>query len=1011
MTDLTPTGTTALYESGDQIRAIDSDKPRTPPLPPFVLGIAVALTYVLAAHLGFRAAVVAEQVTTVWAPTGIALATLLLWGVRFWPAVWVGAFLANVGTDAPLWTAAAIASGNTLESISASVALGRLPHFDLRHRRVRDVVAFIGIAACASTSVSATIGVTALCASAVQPWERFGALWMDWWLGDALGAIVIAPVILTVVSERWSRRRRLEAVAFIAASVAVTYVVFGLQLGLGVRPLEFIVFPVVIAATVVSGPAVTALAVVGASSVAIWYTVRGMGPFASGDLHESLVLLQTFLGVLAATAMLLAAALAERHVSEQRAKDTAKVLKRREEMLRLAQRAGGVATFEWDFRNQVANCSAEFFDTFGLPARDGRMTGADWGQLVHPDDRERMAGHLARVINGEEPATADYRIIRSDGATRWLAYAGQLQTTHDGDRLLGVVVDITDRKAAEAALRQEVEVRTMLAQVGASLAGELRTEKLLQAVTDTATKLTSAEFGAFFYNMTDERGDSYSLYTLAGAPKEAFAAFPHPRATKVFGPTFRGESCIRLEDVTKDPRFGQNAPFYGMPAGHLPVRSYLAVPVVGRDDAVLGGLFFGHPQPGVFTERHELLASGVAAWAAIAIDNARLYQEIERANRLKDEFLATLSHELRTPLNAVLGWVHMLREETMQPSMRQKALESVERNARAQAQLVEDLLDVSRIVAGKLEIKADEVDLAPVVTNAVDTVRAGVSAKRLQLNVVVPVDRRIVVTGDADRLQQIVWNLVTNAVKFTPAGGRVDVELRQVDSQAEIVVRDTGQGIDPQLRPLLFQRFRQLDASKTRLHGGLGLGLSIVRHLAEAHGGHVTAESEGEGRGSTFRVMLPVRAVNDMAKQPSVNDEPAPDALLEGVAALVVDDDADARELIRYVLDSRGAHVKTAGSAGEALHLLATHRFDVLVADIGMPEQDGLALIRVIREQAGPAYRSIPAIAVTAYAAIRERDEALGAGFQFHLSKPVDPDQLALAVATATTRAGPHEGA
>lgn len=991
------------------MRVINSDQPPTLPWRRFVLGIAVSLAYVLAAHLGFRVAVVAEQITTVWAPTGIALATLLLCGVRFWPAVWAGAFLANVGTDAPLWTAAAIASGNTLESVAATVALRKLPHFDVRLQGVRDAVAFIGIAACASTSVSATIGVAALCASAVQPWERFGALWMDWWLGDALGAIVIAPALLTVVSEPWSRRRTLEAAAFAVGSVLVTHVVFGLPPGLGIRPLEFIVFPIVIAATVVSGPTVTSVAVVSASSVAIWHTVRGVGPFASPDLHESLVLLQTFMGVLAATAMLLAAALAERHVSEQRARDTAEVLQRREEMLRLAQRAGGVATFEWDFRNQVANCSAEFFGTFGLPARDGRMTGAEWGQFVHPDDRERMALHLARVINSEEPATADYRIIRSDGIARWLTYAGQLQKTPDGDRLLGVVVDITARKEAEAALRQEVEVRTMLAQVGASLAGELRTEKLLQAVTDTATTLTSAEFGAFFYNVSDERGDSYSLYTLAGAPKEAFASFPHPRATKVFGPTFRGESCLRLDDVTKDPRFGHNAPFYGMPGGHLPVRSYLAVPVVGRGDVVLGGLFFGHSQPAVFTQRHELLAAGVAAWAAIAIDNARLYQEVEQANRLKDDFLATLSHELRTPLNAVLGWAHMLREDTMQPSVRQKALEAVERNARAQAQLVEDLLDISRIVAGKLDIKADAVDLASVVTNAVDTVRAGVSAKRLQLNVDVPVDRRIVVTGDADRLQQIVWNLVTNAVKFTPPGGRVDVELRQVDSRAEIVVRDTGRGIDPQWLPLLFQRFRQLDASKTRLHGGLGLGLSIVRHLAEAHGGNVIADSAGEGRGSTFRVMFPVRAVDDVAKQPGADEEPPPDALLEGVAALVVDDDADARELIRHVLDSRGADVMTAASAGEALHLLAQHRFDVLVADIGMPEQDGLALIRVIREQAAPAYRSIPAIAVTAYAAIRERDEALEAGFQFHLSKPVDPDQLALAVSTAITPAGRSE--
>jgi PAS domain S-box-containing protein len=575
------------------------------------------------------------------------------------------------------------------------------------------------------------------------------------------------------------------------------------------------------------------------------------------------------------------------------------------------------------------------------------------------------------------------------------------------DTVLVSLADITDRKQVENALRQEMDVRTTLARVGESLAGELRSEQLIQSVTDASTKLTEAEFGAFFYNVTDDKGDSYQLYSLAGAPREAFADFPPPRATRVFGPTFRGEGVIRLDDVTKDSRYGQNAPFHGMPPGHLPVRSYLAVPVIGRRGDVLGGLFFGHSQAGVFTERHEQLAAGVAGWAAIALDNARLYQDAEEANRLKDEFLATLSHELRTPLNAVLGWAHMLRQSTMQPALQQRALESLERNARAQAQLVEDLLDVSRIMAGKLQVKGDAVDLALVVTNAVDTVRAGVAAKGLGLNVHLPADRRLLVTGDADRLQQVVWNLVSNAVKFTPAGGRVDVEVRPVDEKAEIVVRDTGQGIDPAFRPFLFQRFRQMDASKTRVHGGLGLGLSIVRHLIEAHGGTVAVDSDGPGRGATFRVVLPLR-VPDGDEPKRAEAAVAADQPLLGVRAMVVDDEADARELTRYVLEVRGASVVTSGSAGEALHLLAENAFDILVADIGMPEQDGLSLIRAVRglpEQA--PNREIPAIAVTAYAGVRERDEALAAGFTAHLGKPVDPDQLTVAISACTTR-GPQ---
>jgi signal transduction histidine kinase/ActR/RegA family two-component response regulator len=373
----------------------------------------------------------------------------------------------------------------------------------------------------------------------------------------------------------------------------------------------------------------------------------------------------------------------------------------------------------------------------------------------------------------------------------------------------------------------------------------------------------------------------------------------------------------------------------------------------------------------------------------------RLYQEAADANRLKDEFLATLSHELRTPLNAVLGWAHMLREDTMRPAMRQRALESVERNARAQAQLVEDLLDVSRIMTGKLQIKSDAVDLAPVVTNAVDTVRAGVTAKRLDLHVHVPIGERITVTGDAGRLQQVVWNLVTNAVKFTPAGGRVDIEVVRVDSNVQIVVRDTGQGIDPSFRPHVFERFRQVDASKTRQHGGLGLGLSIVKHLVEAHGGTVVAESAGLGRGATFRVQLPLLAVDAPAVPAALVPVPAASSVLASVRALVVDDDPDATELTRYLLETRGAFVVSCGSTGEALRLLASDLYDVLVADIGMPEQDGMALVRALRGlPPGAPNRDIPAIAVTAYSGARERDEALAAGFTAHLGKPVDPEQL-----------------
>jgi integral membrane sensor domain MASE1 len=362
-----------------------------------VLNAGVAIAYVAAAAIGFRLAFVAEQITTVWAPTGIALAALLLGGIRLWPAIWIGALIANLGTGAPAWTAFLIATGNALEAITAVWWLRTLPRFECSFRRVSDVLAFVLIAAGSCTAISATVGVGTLCIAGVQPWHRFPALWFDWWLGDALGAMVVAPAILAASGHAWSKPQAWRALSWVGASIAVSHLVFGQLLGVSAHPLEYVVFPLVIGVAVTGGPMLTAWVVLSASVVAIWHTVHGAGPFASTETHYSLILLQAFMGVLAGTSLLLAAAVAERLTTERRERDAAASLRHRQELLRLAQRAGGVATFEWDFRNQVARCSAEFFGLFGLPAEDGVMTAADWGRFIHPDDRQRMAAHLARA--------------------------------------------------------------------------------------------------------------------------------------------------------------------------------------------------------------------------------------------------------------------------------------------------------------------------------------------------------------------------------------------------------------------------------------------------------------------------------------------------------------------------------------------------------------------------------------------------------------------------------------
>ena len=392
-------------------------------------------------------------------------------------------------------------------------------------------------------------------------------------------------------------------------------------------------------------------------------------------------------------------------------------------------------------------------------------------------------------------------------------------------------------------------------------------------------------------------------------------------------------------------------------------------------------------------------------------ERERLLREAQEANRLKDEFLATLSHELRTPLTAILGWARLLRGGEVKGEATPRALETIERNARAQAQLIDDLLDVSRIVTGKLRLDVAPVDPRTFIDPAVEAVRPAAEAKGVILRQVIEAGA-VVVVGDPARLQQVVWNLLTNAVKFTPEGGRVEVRLGRVESHVEIVVSDTGAGIDPEFLPHVFERFRQADQQANRRHGGLGLGLSIVRHLVELHGGTVSAESAGAGAGATFTVSLPVSHMHRPEGAQGRGRPATSDALsapecperLDGLRVLVVDDEADTRELLTMGLGRCGAQVVTAASAVEALEALAAGEFDALVSDIGMPGVDGRELIRRVRTLPPERGGRTPAVAVTAYARAEDRLGALRAGFEMHVSKPVELAELVVAVANLVRR-------
>ncbi|MBA3242589.1 MAG: response regulator, partial [Acidobacteria bacterium] len=389
-----------------------------------------------------------------------------------------------------------------------------------------------------------------------------------------------------------------------------------------------------------------------------------------------------------------------------------------------------------------------------------------------------------------------------------------------------------------------------------------------------------------------------------------------------------------------------------------------------------------------------------------------LTETAERANRLKDEFLATLSHELRTPLTAIVGWSEMLGTPKLDTVTSLRAIEVIRRNARMQVQMVDDLLDVARIITGKLRMSVQPVDLGTIIIAAVDGLRPAADAReiRLQLQLDAPTGG---VSGDHDRLQQVAWNLISNAIKFTPRGGRVIVGLERVESHVEVTVSDTGIGIAPEFLPHVFDRFRQADATTTRVHSGLGLGLAIVRQLVELHGGSVRVDSAGEGLGSTFTVSLPLaavrRAVSDTGSAQQLefklSELDCPPELTD-ISVLIVDDEADTCELLQIILEGCGARVKTASSAAAALEAVAEEVFDVLLSDIGMPDEDGYSLIAKVRALSEERGGNVPAAALTAYASEGDRIRVLRSGFQIHVSKPISPSELVAVVANLARRTG-----
>ncbi len=619
-----------------------------------------------------------------------------------------------------------------------------------------------------------------------------------------------------------------------------------------------------------------------------------------------------------------------------------------------------------DYRFLEAN--AAFEEHTGLRNAVGRTAR----ELVPTLDESwfRLYGKVA--LTGE-PARFENH---APAMERWFEVSASRVGRPELRQVALVFKNITERKQAEAKLQEsEARFRNMADHA-----------PVMMWVTDPEARCTYLNRAWYdFTGQTEEMGLGMGWLT-AVHPDDARRAGDVFLAANARQEPFRLEYRLRRKDGTyrwaidaASPRFGPGGAFLGY----------------------IGSVIDISERKKVEEEREALLGREQAA---------RI--QAEEANRLKDEFLATVSHELRTPLSAMMGWVQILRGGSLPLEKRERALETIERNARAQAQLIEDLLDVGRILSGKLKLVVAPVNVEDVVEQALETVRPAAEARNIRMQATL--DSTGSVMGDAMRLQQVVWNLLINAVKFTHKGGRVQVLVERRESSVDITIADTGQGISPEFLPHIFERFRQADGGTSRHVGGLGLGLSIVKHLVEAHGGTVSAFSEGEGRGATFVVRLPLSVV--VIHEPIV---PAPlreatlraglrcPPELQGLSVLVVDDEDDTREMLRTLLEGCGARVRLAGSAAGGLSAVREEAPDILISDIGMPEEDGYTFIRQVRALPSGDPSQLPAVALTAYARVEDRTRVLLSGFQNHLPKPVEPLELLAVVASLASR---HRG-
>ncbi len=840
-----------------------------------IIVLSVTAAYFAAGRIGLSLAFLNASASAVWPPSGIAIAALLLFGRSLWPAVFVGAFLVNITTTSGVALSLGIATGNTLEAVTAAWLVRRYARGTFAFDRPADVFRFALFAGLLCTAISATIGVASL--GLARRLHAPFATWLTWWLGDVSGALVVAPLVVLWARPRrfaWTTPRRIELAALAVCLGLVGFVIFSDVLRApGTPPLPYyLLAPVLLwpAYRFTARESATTVALL--ATIAIVATLRGLGPFVTGPANASLVLLEGFMSVWSIAALAMNAAVAqqreqaestrllnarlEQRVSErtERLRESNEGLRRQmedlantEEQLRMsemrlreAQRVARIGSWEFDIVSGEMWWSPELTTLFGLDESVEVSSCPAYLARVHPHDRPGLEHAIAKACREGAPIAIDHRVVHADGSVLNVHTRGHVITDVAGRalRIYGTVQDVSERHSIE-------------------------------------------------------------------------------------------------------------------------------------------------------TERAQLIREQAARREAVL------------ANQLKDEFLAVLSHELRNPLNAIVVWSQILLNLETDEKTSRRAIETIARNAQVQARLISDLLDLSRLNSGRLELHAQRLDPAVAIEHAVDTMRPAANERGVVLSLDFAMAGELRVNADPERLQQIVWNLVSNAIHFSPPGGEVTVRLRANEHQLEMRVEDEGPGIAPELLPVVFDATRRGATSHPGRSGGLGLGLAIVRRLTELHGGSVFAANRESGTGAVLTVRLPLLTGAAATEGELPSEEPAPAAgdaqsarTLRGVRVLLVEDDPDSADGLVRMLSRHGARVTIAETCADALERLDLARPQVLISDIALPDGDGYTLLEQVRRRPAADGGSVPAIALTAYAGVEHSRRATRAGFQVHFAKPFESEEL-----------------